>query len=179
MSNTFADLEDIDNMNNTNNNKEGKGETNFQKGGENISTKEWVTSSFDKGKTVSQGDKSVDEKQINQEVVDRDANTNCEEDYNRKEEQSNSSKILEPSKESSKKKISHTDRNHRVHEEGNEKIQLQVYDKELQELMVLEGITPKVIKVQNMLENSNQTKKDFDENDLEENINQMAKVADL
>lgn len=45
--------------------------------------------------------------------------------------------------------------------------------------MVIEGISLIAIHSKNLVENSNKAKKDLDGNNLEDNINQVAKAADL
>lgn len=58
-------------------------------------------------------------------------------------------------------------------------MQMQLYKAEEMELMVLEGISPLAITSQDQVEAYNKNKKDLDENVLDDNIDQIAKEADL
>lgn len=63
--------------------------------------------------------------------------------------------------------------------EARQDVEIPVYDEEAKELIVLEGISPIVIHVENLLESCNNSKSDLDENNIEDNINHLDKVVDL
>lgn len=58
-------------------------------------------------------------------------------------------------------------------------MQMQLYEDEVNELIVMEGISPIEIQLEKLVERYNKAKEDLYGNDLEDNINQVDKAADL
>lgn len=60
-----------------------------------------------------------------------------------------------------------------------EEKQMQLWHRETNELMVLEGISPLAIQSDKLLESCNEKKKNMDGNNLDDNITQIAQDVDL
>lgn len=58
-------------------------------------------------------------------------------------------------------------------------MQMQVFEGAITNLMVMEGIEPVTIHSESLLKACNKDKEHLDENGLEDNINQVAKLVDL
>lgn len=165
VTNSFNTLEDKNNQCDGNREKARVDDKDKEVEGEKPCIKDWVDKNFDKNAKIQQGVQDPD--QMNTTIENNDNKEEIQQREVQQEERGH--KRIENQQGINKEKLQK--------DEEDKKIQL--FNRKANELMVIKGISPIAIQSDKLKESYNDKKEDLDGSNLDDNINQVSKVAYL